>query len=83
MAHQVDDPARGFQRGAAVEGAVGKRLGLIAVDGRSVRDPRAMLDMVAALPPGRKSGFTVKRNGEQLELTVEVGRRPTPASTRR
>ncbi|WP_435750497.1 Do family serine endopeptidase [Thauera sp. AutoDN2] len=56
---------------------------LIAVDGRSVRDPRAMLDMVAALPPGRKSGFTVKRNGEQLELTVEVGRRPTPASTRR
>jgi serine protease DegS/serine protease DegQ len=53
---------------------------LIAVDGASVRDPRAMLDMVAALPPGRDASFLVLRGDKEVELKVAVGRRPTPPS---
>jgi serine protease DegS/serine protease DegQ len=52
---------------------------LIAVDGASVRDPRAMLDMVAALPPGHDASFRVLRGDKEVELKVAVGRRPTPS----
>ena len=55
---------------------------LIALDGQSVRDPRAMLDMVAALPPGKSAVFRVRRGAEELDLTVDVGRRPIPAANR-
>ncbi|WP_341645889.1 Do family serine endopeptidase [Thauera sp. SDU_THAU2] len=53
---------------------------LIAVDGTSVRDPRAMLDMIAALPPGHTASFRVLRGDKEVELEVAVGRRPTPAN---
>jgi len=53
---------------------------LIAVDGTSVRDPRSMLDMVAALPPGHTADFRVLRGDKEVELKVTVGRRPTPAN---
>jgi len=91
--------ARGFvrstatPRGALIAGVLrgspadrgGVRPGdiLIAVDGRGVRDPRAMLDMVAALPPGKVARFRVRRGGQEVELSVDVGRRPTPGSTKR
>lgn len=55
---------------------------LIAVDGNSVSDPRAMLDMVAALPPGRSAVFRVLRGDKEVNLGVEVGRRPTPPVSR-
>ena len=55
---------------------------LVALDGETVRDPRAMLDMVAALPPGKRSVFTVRRGTEELELNLEVGRRPVPQAAR-
>ena len=55
---------------------------LIALDGQSVRDPRAMLDMVAALPPGKSAVFRVRRGTEELDLNVDVGRRPIPAANR-
>jgi len=55
---------------------------LIAVDGNSVSDPRAMLDMVAALPPGRSAVFRVLRGDKEVDLGVEVGRRPTPPVSR-
>jgi Do/DeqQ family serine protease len=55
---------------------------LIALDGQSVRDPRAMLDMVAALPPGKSAVFRVRRGTEALDLKVDVGRRPIPAANR-
>jgi serine protease DegS/serine protease DegQ len=44
-----------------------------------VRDPKEMLDLVAALQPGRTAGFRVRRAGEEMELKVEVGQRPKPA----
>ena len=53
---------------------------LVAVDGKTVRDPKEMLDLVAALPPGKRAGFRVRRSGEEMDLQVDVGRRPTPAN---
>lgn len=55
---------------------------LVDVDGRSVQDPKGMLEMVAALPPGKTASFRVRRSGEEIELKVAVGRRPTPQAVR-
>jgi len=72
----------GVLRGSPAEHA-GIRPGdvLIGVDGRSVRDTKSMLEMVAALPPGKVARFRVRRATGELDLEVEVGRRPTPANT--
>jgi Do/DeqQ family serine protease len=82
----------GDTRGALISGVLrgspaekgGIRPGdvLTAVDGQAVRDPRAMLDAVAALPPGRSAQFRVRRGSQEVELTVNVGRRPTPVANR-
>lgn len=70
-----DSPA---ERGGVRPGDV-----LIAVDGKSVQDPKEMLELVAALPPGKTSSFRVRRSGEEVDLSVAVGRRPTPKATGR
>lgn len=73
----------GVLRGSPAERA-GIRPGdvLIGVDGRNVRDTKSMLEMVAALPPGQVARFRVRRASGELELDVEVGRRPTPSAAR-
>ncbi len=73
----------GVLRGSPAERA-GIRPGdvLIGVDGRSVRDTKGMLEMVAALPPGNVAQFRIRRASGELDLKVEVGRRPTPALQR-
>ena len=37
---------------------------------------QAMLEAIAALAPGRKAGFELRRGKEKLDLKVEIGRRP-------
>lgn len=69
-----DSPA---ERGGVRPGDV-----LIAVDGKSIQDPKAMLELVAALPPGKTSLFRVRRAGKEVDLSVAVGRRPTPQAGR-
>ncbi|WP_079437079.1 Do family serine endopeptidase [Zoogloea sp. LCSB751] len=49
---------------------------LLAVEGRKVNDPQAMLEAIAALSPGRKAGFELRRGKDKLDLKVEIGRRP-------
>ncbi len=73
----------GVLRGSPAERA-GIRPGdvLIELDGAAVRDPKTMLDMVAALPPGREATFRIRRGGQEIELGVEIGRRPTPQPSR-
>jgi Do/DeqQ family serine protease len=51
---------------------------LLAIDGRKVADPQAVLNTVAGLEPGRSAVLTVSRRGETVELPVTVGRRPRP-----
>ena len=55
---------------------------LLEVDGKPVIDPRRTMSDIAAVPPGTRLPLTVVRGGERLEMTIELGERPTPAPRR-
>jgi serine protease DegQ len=50
----------------------------VEVQGKPVADATAMLNVIAALPPGEPARMKLKRQGQDLEATVNVGRRPRP-----
>lgn len=52
---------------------------LTGVDGKSVTDSSSMLNLVAALQPGKIARIQVIRSGKKMELNVTVGKRPAPA----
>jgi len=49
---------------------------VIEVDGRPVREPRDLQQIVAGLPPGRTVPVGVLRDGRRETLTVEIGEAP-------
>jgi serine protease DegQ len=51
---------------------------LIEVEGRPVADPTSMLNLIAALPPGKPATVKVKRSGNEIDAKITVGRRPKP-----
>jgi Do/DeqQ family serine protease len=67
----------GVQKGGPAEKA-GVRPGdvLIAVAGKSVADPQGMLNVVASLRPGTKVPLRLRRESRDLELEVEIAKRP-------
>ncbi|MGB8712588.1 MAG: PDZ domain-containing protein, partial [Onishia taeanensis] len=50
---------------------------LIKVDGRTIRDARAVMTDIAAISPGTQLPLSLVRNGERMDVTLEVGERPT------
>jgi serine protease DegQ len=50
---------------------------LVAIDGKPVKDPNSMLNLVAALVPGKTAAIRLRRNEKDVDLQVEVGKRPT------
>ena len=82
----------GVQRGALIANVLrggpadraGVRQGdvLMEVEGKPVADPSAMLNLIAALQPGAPAKMKLKRQGQEVEATVNVGRRPKPQTTR-
>lgn len=52
---------------------------LTGVDGKSVTDSSSMLNLVAALQPGKIARIQVIRNGKRMDLNVTVGKRPAPS----
>ena len=52
---------------------------LVEVEGKPVADPTAMLNLIAALAPGKPARVKLKRQEKELDATVTVGRRPKPA----
>jgi Do/DeqQ family serine protease len=52
---------------------------LVSVEGKPVRDERALIDTIAALPPGQKTKLNVIRGKERLDIPVEIGKRPKVA----
>jgi len=58
----------------------GIRLGdvLVSVDGKQVADPQATVSAVTGIAPGNATKLRVKRKGQDMELSVTVGRRPKP-----
>src|SRR5688572_27534745 len=82
----------GVQRGALIANVLrggpadraGVRQGdvLMEVDGKPVADPTAMLNLIAALQPGAPTKMKLRRQGQDVEATVNVGRRPKPQTAR-
>jgi len=48
---------------------------LLAVGGRVVKDPQSMLDLIAGQKPGETIGFTLRRQANVVETTVQIGKR--------
>ncbi|PKO86111.1 MAG: 2-alkenal reductase [Betaproteobacteria bacterium HGW-Betaproteobacteria-12] len=67
----------GVMRGSPADSA-GIRPGdvLLAVDGKAVRDPQVMLDLIAALKPDERIGFRLRRDRSIVEVEVKIGKRP-------
>jgi serine protease DegQ len=55
---------------------------LVEVEGKPVADPSAMLNLVAALAPGAGAKMKLKRQGNDVDASVTVGRRPKPQAAR-
>lgn len=51
---------------------------LVSVDGKALRDSSVMLNVIAAVPPGKATQVKLLRRGTPIELKVQVGKRPAP-----
>jgi len=51
---------------------------LLAVEGKPVSNAQSVLNLVSGLTPGTSAKLAVKRQGQDLELAVTVGKRPKP-----
>lgn len=54
---------------------------IVAVDGTKIDDTRALIDIVAALPPGYRVTLDVVRDGKKREFKVALGERDADAAT--
>ncbi|MCC7309657.1 MAG: PDZ domain-containing protein, partial [Sulfuritalea sp.] len=69
----------GVMRGSPADKA-GIRPGdvLTQVAGKPVKDAQAMLELIAALEPGKTARFELKRDGRIVGLDIAIGKRPRP-----
>jgi len=51
---------------------------LVKVGDKKVTDAQVMLDLIAALQPGSKARFDLKRESRDITLEVAIGKRPRP-----
>lgn len=51
---------------------------LRAIEDQLTGEPQKMLEQVAALKPGAKAAFKLLRRGQDIQVSVEIGRRETP-----
>jgi serine protease DegQ len=56
---------------------------LVAIEGKPVKDPNSMLNLVAALVPGKPASIRLRRDNKDVEVQVAVGKRPTQQRRRR
>ena len=62
--------------GPADKGGVRPGDVLLQVEGKAVTDPQSMLTLVAALVPGKLANLKIRRDTKNLDVQVEVGKRP-------
>ena len=55
---------------------------LQAVGGKPVKDPQAMLDLIAALQPGESVSFKLRRKKSAYDTEIRIGKRPPPPRER-
>ena len=67
----------GVMRHSPADGA-GVRPGdvLLSVNGKAVKDPQVMLDLIAALKPEERAAFRLRRDKTIVEVQVKIGKRP-------
>jgi serine protease DegQ len=67
----------GVQRGSPAD-AGGIKPGdiLLAVDGKSVKDPQVMLDLIASQKPGTTVPFKLRRQKALFDTSIRIGKRP-------
>jgi serine protease DegQ len=51
---------------------------LVSVESSQVLDSTSMLNLVAALEPGKKATLKILRNRDEMSVNVNVGKRPRP-----
>ena len=51
---------------------------IVAVEGKPVIDSSGMLNLIAALLPGKVATITVIRNQADKQIKINVGKRPKP-----
>ena len=67
----------GVQRGSPADrGGIKPGDIVVAVDGKEVKDPDSMRNLIVALVPGKQTTLKLKRGQNELELQVQVGKRP-------
>ena len=71
----------GVVRGSPAD-AAGIRPGdvLLMVGGKPVKDPQAMLELIAALKPDERSPFRLRRDKTLVDTQVKIGKRPAMRS---
>jgi serine protease DegQ len=69
----------GVQRGSpADKGGVKPGDVLLSVADKPVKDPQAMLNLIAALKPADTVAFTFRRQARPIQLPIRIGKRPPP-----
>jgi Do/DeqQ family serine protease len=70
---------RGIQRGGPADRA-GLKPGdvLLAIEGAPIKDQSSLLNLVAALAPGKPASIRLRRDNKDMEIRIAVGKRPTP-----
>ena len=53
---------------------------LLMVGGKPVKDPQAMLELIAALKPDERSPFRLRRDKTLVDTQVKIGKRPAMRS---
>ena len=73
----------GTQRGGPADRA-GVKLGdiLLSIDGKPVKDPNSMRDLVVELVPGKPASLRLRRDNKEMEMQLMVGKRPTQQQRR-
>jgi S1-C subfamily serine protease len=56
---------------------------LVAIENNQVKDPNSMLNLVAALVPGKPASIRLRRDNKDVDVQVAVGKRPTQQRRRR
>src|SRR5438128_2675849 len=76
--------ARGALIGGVLRGGPADKAGVkpgdvvIEIQGRPVADSVGLLNLVAALAPGQPAKVKLKRQGQDVDANITVGRRPKP-----
>ncbi|MGC2518755.1 MAG: Do family serine endopeptidase [Burkholderiales bacterium] len=49
---------------------------LLEIEGKPVKDPNSMLNLVAALKPDKTASMRLRRNDKDVDIRIQVGKRP-------